>query len=244
MSTMRGHPGVGRSTTQAVVVSSVLIIFSDSDQPVNDRHLWALARSFHVNLNKPSRSLIWLSSIPSCPFSFEHVSIGFDGHSVLLNISFQARSGENASFSDPPAVEKHLLELANGLLPPDAGRVKLFRSGINTLSRLTCSPLRAHIGMVFQEWALFDSLYVGDNVAYRLQEEHVNEEEAHRRVVEAPQVRRARAGHRQVPAELSGGMRRRVSIARAIITNPDLSSTTRPPAASTPSPPPPSLSWS
>ncbi|NUQ28562.1 MAG: ATP-binding cassette domain-containing protein, partial [Acidobacteriaceae bacterium] len=78
------------------------------------------------------------------------------------------------------------------------------------------------IGMVFQESALFDSINVEDNVAYRLNEEGVAPEEAHRRVVEALEF--VELGHaiEKFPSELSGGMRRRVSIARAIITGPDL----------------------
>ena len=82
--------------------------------------------------------------------------------------------------------------------------------------------LRAHIGMVFQESALFDSLTVEDNVAYRLHEEHVAEDEAHKRVVEALKFVELEQAISKYPAELSGGMRRRVSIARAIITGPDL----------------------
>ena len=82
--------------------------------------------------------------------------------------------------------------------------------------------LRAHIGMVFQESALFDSLDVEDNVAYRLHEEHVPEDEAHTRVVEALKFVELEQAIDKFPSELSGGMRRRVSIARAIISNPDL----------------------
>ena len=82
--------------------------------------------------------------------------------------------------------------------------------------------LRARIGMVFQESALFDSLSVEDNVAYRLHEEHVPEEEAHERVVEALRFVELEQAIAKFPSELSGGMRRRVSIARAIISNPDL----------------------
>jgi phospholipid/cholesterol/gamma-HCH transport system ATP-binding protein len=76
--------------------------------------------------------------------------------------------------------------------------------------------------MVFQESALFDSLNVEDNVAYRLHEEHVPEEEAHARVVEALKFVELEQAIAKFPSELSGGMRRRVSIARAIISGPDL----------------------
>lgn len=82
--------------------------------------------------------------------------------------------------------------------------------------------LRAHIGMVFQESALFDSLSVEDNVAYRLHEEHVPEPEVHARVVEALRFVELEQAIDKFPPELSGGMRRRVSIARAIISRPDL----------------------
>jgi phospholipid/cholesterol/gamma-HCH transport system ATP-binding protein len=82
--------------------------------------------------------------------------------------------------------------------------------------------LRARIGMVFQESALFDSLDVEDNVAYRLDEEHVPEAEVHTRVVEALKFVELEQAIKKFPPELSGGMRRRVSIARAIISGPDL----------------------
>jgi len=82
--------------------------------------------------------------------------------------------------------------------------------------------LRGKIGMVFQESALFDSLSVEDNVAYRLHEDRVPEEEAHVRVVEALKFVELEQAIAKFPPELSGGMRRRVSIARAIISKPDL----------------------
>ena len=161
---------------------------------------------------------------PSAPVvSFEHVSIGFDGHSVLLNISFQARSGEMCILLGPAGGGKSiLLKLANGLIPPDAGRVRLFGRDINRLSQEELFDFRSHIGMVFQESALFDSLSVRDNVSYRLQEQHDDEEDIDRRVLESLRFVELEHAIDKFPAELSGGMRRRVAIARAIITQPKL----------------------
>jgi phospholipid/cholesterol/gamma-HCH transport system ATP-binding protein len=161
---------------------------------------------------------------PSAPVvSFEHVSIGFDGHSVLLDISFQARSGEMVIILGPAGGGKSiLLKLANGLIPPDAGRVKLFGRDINKLSPAEMFDFRSHIGMVFQESALFDSLSVRDNVSYRLLEEHDNQEDIDRRVVECLRFVELEHAIDKFPDELSGGMRRRVAIARAIITQPQL----------------------
>ncbi len=161
---------------------------------------------------------------PTAPVvSFQHVSIGFDGHSVLLNLSFQARSGEMVIILGPAGGGKSiLLKLANGLIPPDAGRVLLFGKDINKLSQKELFDFRSHIGMVFQESALFDSLSVRDNVAYRLLEEHDNPEDVDRRVLESLRFVELEHAIDEFPAELSGGMRRRVAIARAIITQPKL----------------------
>jgi phospholipid/cholesterol/gamma-HCH transport system ATP-binding protein len=114
------------------------------------------------------------------------------------------------------------MKLANGLLKPDSGSIKVFGHEVTTTSETDLYKLRARIGMVFQESALFDSLSVEDNVAYRLHEERVPETEAHARVVEALKFVELDQAIAKFPSELSGGMRRRVSIARAIITNPDL----------------------
>jgi phospholipid/cholesterol/gamma-HCH transport system ATP-binding protein len=115
-----------------------------------------------------------------------------------------------------------LMKLANGLLVPDSGTIRVFGRELGELTEREVFALRAHIGMVFQESALFDSLTVEDNVAYRLQEEHVDATETHQRVVEVLQFVELEAAIAKFPSELSGGMRRRVSIARAIINRPDL----------------------
>jgi len=154
---------------------------------------------------------------------FKDVSIGFDGKQVLNGISFAVERGETLILLGPAGTGKSvLLKLANGLLGPDSGSIRIFGREITTMPERELYELRAHIGMVFQESALFDSMTVEDNVAYRLHEERVPEDEAHARVVEALKFVELEHAIDKFPSELSGGMRRRVSIARAIITGPDL----------------------
>src|ERR1700678_3026301 len=117
---------------------------------------------------------------------FEDVSIAFDRKVVLKNISFSVEHGQTLIILGPAGCGKSvLLKLANGLLCPDSGSIRVFGQEITTMRERDLYKLRAHIGMVFQESALFDSLNVEDNVAYRLYEDHIPPEEAHRRVVEA-----------------------------------------------------------
>lgn len=151
------------------------------------------------------------------------VSITFDREPVLHDLSFQVQRGETRIILGPAGGGKSvLMKLVNGLLKPDAGTVKVFGKDLTKLSQREMFDLRAHIGMVFQESALFDSLNVEDNVAYRLNEEQTPEPEVHSRVAEALRFVELEQAINKFPSELSGGMRRRVSIARAIISNPDL----------------------
>jgi phospholipid/cholesterol/gamma-HCH transport system ATP-binding protein len=161
---------------------------------------------------------------PSIPVvAFDNVSIAFDLKVVLKNISFSVDPGQTLILLGPAGTGKSvLLKLANGLLKPDSGSIRIFGQEITTMPERDLYRLRAHIGMVFQESALFDSLNVEDNVAYRLNEEHVSADESHRRVIEALKFVELEPAIAKFPSELSGGMRRRVSIARAIITGPDL----------------------
>lgn len=154
---------------------------------------------------------------------FKDVTIAFDVKPVLKDISFTVERGQTLILLGPAGCGKSvLLKLANGLLKPDSGSIRIFGQEITTMRERDLYKLRAHIGMVFQESALFDSIDVEDNVAYRLIEEKVSEDEAHNRVVEALKFVELEQAIDKFPSELSGGMRRRVSIARAIITGPDL----------------------
>ena len=116
-----------------------------------------------------------------------------------------------------------ILKLSLGLLPPDSGRITVLGNEVTQLPENDLFPMRAHLGMVFQESALFDSLTVRENVAYRLTEEHgIYDDEIDRRVRESLRFVELEHTLDLFPAELSGGMRRRVAIARAIITQPEL----------------------
>lgn len=151
------------------------------------------------------------------------VSITFDTKPVLENISFTVAPGETRVILGPAGCGKSvLLKLVNGLLCPDTGTINVFGQDITHMPEVDLYKLRGRIGMVFQESALFDSLTVEDNVAYRLHEEKVPPEEAHMRAIEALKFSALQNAEAKFPSELSGGMRRRASIARAIVSNPDL----------------------
>ena len=154
---------------------------------------------------------------------FEHVSIAFKGVQVLEDVSFAVQPGETRILLGPAGVGKStLLKLANGLLRPDEGRIYLFGRELTDLTEEELLTLRVRTGMVFQEGALFDSLSVRDNVGYQLMERLLPEAEISQRVHEALKFVELDHTFDMLPASLSGGMRRRVAIARAIIDRPDM----------------------
>jgi phospholipid/cholesterol/gamma-HCH transport system ATP-binding protein len=154
---------------------------------------------------------------------FDNVSIGFEGNPVLKNISFQVHHGETRILLGPAGVGKSvLLKLTNGLIQPDSGDIYVFGKNMSKMREVDRFALRRRIGMVFQESALFDSMVVKDNVSFRLLEEHVPDQEITQRVEEALRFVELENTMNKLPSELSGGMRRRVAIARAIITTPEL----------------------
>jgi phospholipid/cholesterol/gamma-HCH transport system ATP-binding protein len=154
---------------------------------------------------------------------FDHVSIAFERNLVLDDVSFQLNRGETKMLLGVLGSGKStILKLAMGLIRPDSGDIYLLGHHVNAMKEDELFDLRRKVGMVFQESALFDSLTVRENVGYRLIEEGVDHEEIERRVVEALRFVELEHTLDQFPSELSGGMRRRVAIARAIITEPEV----------------------
>ena len=166
----------------------------------------------------------WSEEHPDEPVVvFDGVTLKNGAQTVLDNLSFKVHGGETRIVLGPAGVGKSvLLKLANGLIRPTSGVIKIFGQEIDTMREDDLFRLRDHIGMVFQEGALFDSLTVRNNVAYRLNEDKVPDEEVDRRVREALKFVELEQTIDKYPSQLSGGMRRRVSIARAIISDPEL----------------------
>ena len=155
--------------------------------------------------------------------SFENVSMAFE-QPVLDDVSFKLARGETKVLLGEAGTGKTLiLKLALGLVKPDSGRIIVLGEEVSAMREQELFKLRREIGMVFQESALFDSLTVEENVAYRLIEEtRTITPEIHERVLEALDFVELKQTYNLFPSELSGGMRRRVAIARAIITQPEV----------------------
>lgn len=154
---------------------------------------------------------------------FDDVRIGFDGRDVLRGVSFQVLPRETLILLGETGTGKTLtLKLAAGLLRPSRGTVEVLGQRVSEMTERELLAFRRRIGFVFQEGALFDSLSVAENVAYRLREDGDDEATIEPRVREALRFVELEGTLDQLPAELSGGMRRRVSIARALVDRPQL----------------------
>ncbi len=174
-----------------------------------------------IALEQPLPSL---QNPPTDVIVFENVSIAFEEKQVLNRISFRLPKGETrAIFGVAGSGKSTILKLSLGLIKPDSGHIYVLGEDVTQMSEDALFDLRRKIGMVFQESALFDSLTVRENVAFRLLEESsASEEEIEKRVREALSFVELEHTVDKFPSELSGGMRRRVAIARAIITQPEI----------------------
>jgi phospholipid/cholesterol/gamma-HCH transport system ATP-binding protein len=161
---------------------------------------------------------------PAPAVELRRVSLSFEEKTVLDDVSFRLGAGETLVLLGVTGAGKSvLLKLILGLLKPDSGQVLVDGQDLTPLAEAELFPLRRKMGIVFQEGALFDSLSVFENVAYRLREEgEKDEERIERRVQEVLRFVELEHTLDKMPAELSGGMRRRVSIARAIVSEPSI----------------------
>jgi phospholipid/cholesterol/gamma-HCH transport system ATP-binding protein len=162
--------------------------------------------------------------MPDAALRFEDVWKGFDDHSVLEGVELEVPKGTTISVLGGSGSGKTvLLRLTAGLIKPDRGRIDVLGVDVTPLDEEELLPIRRRMGFVFQGAALFDSLTVYENVAYPLRE--------HTRLPEADVAARVREKlllvglpgvESKLPAELSGGMRKRVGIARALVLDPEL----------------------
>jgi len=172
----------------------------------------------------PAHALTPPEEATSFAVVFDHVSFAFDDHVVLRDVSFTVPAGRMRIVLGASGAGKSVvLKLILGLLRPDAGQIHVHGQRIDKMTEADLIGVRADIGMLFQENALFDSLTVAENVGYRLSEEtSTPEDQVRRRVEEVLGFIGLGEYIDRMPAELSGGQRRRVAIARAMAAKPHL----------------------
>jgi phospholipid/cholesterol/gamma-HCH transport system ATP-binding protein len=165
---------------------------------------------------------------------FEDVSLHFDAAVALDHVSFETHAGQTCVvFGSAGSGKTMLLKVAVGLVRPDSGKVWLFGQEITQLREQELFDMRARVGILFQEGGLFDSLTVAENVAYPLNNHRVLRQpitqsgngaarSVEDRVRESLRFVELEETLDKFPAELSGGMRRRVGIARAVVSEPAL----------------------
>jgi len=165
-----------------------------------------------------------VGSVDSSAVVFDKVSFAFDDHVVLRNVSFSVPKGSMSILLGASGAGKSIvLKLILGLFRPDAGSILVNGQRIDRMSEHDLLRLRADIGMLFQETALFDSLTVAENVGYRLYEEtDMPIDQVRNRVAEVLGFIALGEYIDRMPSELSGGQRRRVAIARAMASKPNL----------------------
>jgi phospholipid/cholesterol/gamma-HCH transport system ATP-binding protein len=184
-------------------------------------------RENQSRINDADSSQIHLSDAPTerllPAIEFRNVDLAFDDQVILSDVSFKVGRGETRFILGGSGTGKStVIKLALGLLKPDAGQVFVEGEDITDFDDVELARIRKKIGMVFQEGALFDSLSVYDNVAYRLHETGVDEDEVEHEVRRMLQFVDLEDAIDKMPIELSGGMRRRVGVARALVGNPTI----------------------
>ncbi len=154
----------------------------------------------------------------------EHVTVDAEGRKILDDVSFRVEPGKTKVVLGPSGAGKSsLLKIILGLWKPTSGAVFVDGREITHLSERELNPIRRRTAMVFQGNALFDSLTVEENVGYFLQEHsEMSPDEIKKRVVECLEFVNLPFTMKLLPEELSGGMKKRVAIARAIAFHPEI----------------------
>jgi phospholipid/cholesterol/gamma-HCH transport system ATP-binding protein len=166
------------------------------------------------------------ASGPECLLKFDKVNLKFDEIVALDTVSFELHAGETRVVLGAAGSGKTtLLKAGIGLIRPDSGKIYLFDQEITGLKEAQLFHIRSGVGVLFQEGGLFDSVTVEENVAYPLlnRAQHAESlQEVEAKVREALRFVELEQTLEQYPSELSGGMRRRVGIARAVVSEPPL----------------------
>ena len=154
---------------------------------------------------------------------FRNVTMIYDGRRVLNDLSFKVMKGETKIILGGSGCGKSTtIKLVLGLVKPDSGQILVDGEDVTNYSEAQMMRVRKKIGMIFQEGALFDSLSVYENVAFKLHEQGVPEDEVEGEVRRMLRFVNLEDAIDKMPAELSGGMRRRVGIARALVGDPKI----------------------
>jgi len=154
---------------------------------------------------------------------FEHVTMAYDDRVILDDVSFVVNPGETKIVMGGSGTGKStILKLVLGLIKPQEGRILIDGDDVTDMSETDLTAVRQKIGMVFQDGALFDSLSVYENVGFRLFEKGQPESEIDEQVKRMLRFVNLENTIEMMPAELSGGMRRRVGIARSLVGSPKL----------------------
>ncbi len=154
---------------------------------------------------------------------FRNVTMIYDGRKVLNDLSFKVMKGETKIILGGSGCGKSTtIKLVLGLIKPDSGQILVEGEDVTNYNETQMMRVRKKLGMIFQEGALFDSLSVYENVAFKLHEQGVPEEDVESEVRRMLRFVNLEDAIDKMPAELSGGMRRRVGIARALVGDPKI----------------------
>jgi phospholipid/cholesterol/gamma-HCH transport system ATP-binding protein len=174
-------------------------------------------------MKEPNELVTTSNMLPIPRIEFRDVSLTFDTEVVLDHVSFKVWHGEmKVLLGESGGGKSTIIKLVPGLLLPDGGEIFVDGEEITRLPEEELNRIREKLGIVFQEGALFDSLTVYENVAYRLRERGENEEAVQRAVERILRFVGLEGIEDKLPAELSGGMKRRVAIARAVVDEPEI----------------------